>query len=258
MSSLHPGSDDARSTDGQSVDAIHDRIRQAILRGEIAPGDELSQVQLARELGVSRTPLREGLRMLVHEGLLEGSSGRQLRVAGFSIKDMEQLYVQRVTLEAIAVRITVPRLTTDSIERMEQCDAEMAGRAAAGDYEEWEVPHRRLHGEFVSAAGDRMTALIRQLSDHAERYRRLYTLQAPGSYAIGRFEHRSIIGACRSGDRDEASRALAEHLGHTALGVIDLVEPDHRASALRLAIAVASLPLDAAANTTLNTSTYET
>ena len=232
--------------DGVTVDTIHERVREAILRGTLAPGNELSQVKLARDLGVSRTPLREALRMLVHEGLVEGTPGHQLRVAGFSIKDMEQLYVQRIMIEAFAVRITVPRLTPVSFDVMEECIAEMSERASADEYDGWEIPHRRLHGELISAAGDRMTMLIRQLSDHAERYRRLYTVEAPGSYAIGRAEHRSIIDAALNGDSDAASRALAVHLGRTAVGVIELVEPDYQASSLRAAIALAGVSLDTA------------
>lgn len=243
MSSPHPSRGETLRADGQSVDAIHDRIRQQILHGKISAGDELSQVRLARALGVSRTPLREALRMLIHEGLLEGSAGRQLPVTRISIKDMEQLYVQRVTLEAIAIRLTVARLRTENIERMERCDAEMGICAAARDYERWEIHHRRLHGEFVAASGERTIALIRQLSEHAERYRRVYTLQAPGSYAVARAEHQTIIAACRARDGDGAAQALAQHLGHTALGVIELVEPDYRCIALRLAIAVSSAPL---------------
>ena len=103
--------------DGQSVEYVHARMRRAILRAELSPGDELSQVRLAKELGVSRTPLREALRMLVNEGLLEGEPNRQLRVAGYSIADMEELYVARVSLETTALRITIPRLTTRDIAR---------------------------------------------------------------------------------------------------------------------------------------------
>lgn len=232
--------------DGQNVDAIHEEIRQAILRGDIAPGDELSQVRLARHLGVSRTPLREALRMLIYEGLVEGQPGRQVRVAGFSVQDMEQLYVERVTLEAVAVRITTPRLLPADVAEMERCYEEMVTCARAEDYEAWEVPHRALHGAFVAGAGRRTIALLTRLSEHAERYRRLYTTRAEKAWAVGLTEHRRIIDACAAGDADGAARALAEHLGHTALGVMELVEPDHQPTALRTAIAAASAALGTA------------
>ncbi len=229
--------------DGQSVDAIHDRIRMAILRGEIAPGDEVSQVRLARYLGVSRTPLREALRMLAHEGLLDAQPRRQMRVAGYSVQDMEQLYVERISLESMGIRLTVPRLRHAELSVMHDHHARMREYAEREDFEAWEIPHRALHEIFVSQSGERMTALIRQLSDHAARYRRLYTTHASGAYTAGRAEHQSIIDACVVGDADAAARTLAEHLGHTALGVIAIVEPDYRASRLRTAIAAASAVL---------------
>ena len=226
-----------------SVEVVHDQVRQAILRGELAPGDELSQVRLAKHLGVSRTPLREALRMLITEGLVEGQPNQQLRVAGFSVQDMEQLYTARVTLEAVSIRVTMPRLTSDDIAAMDGLLAQMAHFAHERDYESWEVPHRALHLCFHQYAGTRVIAILTQLSEHAERYRRAYTTQAERAWEAGLTEHRRIIDACKAGDRDEGARALAEHLGHTALGVIELREPAYTPLALRTAIAVASAPI---------------
>jgi DNA-binding GntR family transcriptional regulator len=229
-------------TDGQNVDAIHERLRGAILRGELAAGDELSQVRLAQDLGVSRTPLREALRMLLNEGLVEGEPGRQLRVSTFSIGDMEELYVERVALEAIALRITVPRLTPQDIGAMEGYLAQMAHYASERDYASWEAPHRALHALFVGHAGRRIGERLRLLFEHAERYRRAYTTCAARAWTTGLDEHRRIVDACKRRDAEAGARALAEHLGHTALGVIELVEPGHEASALRNAIAAAATP----------------
>jgi DNA-binding GntR family transcriptional regulator len=225
--------------DGQNVDAVHEWLRGAILRCELAAGDELSQVRLAQELGVSRTPLREALRMLLSEGLVEGQPGRQLRVTGFSVGDMEELYVERVTLEAVALRISVPRLSPHDVGAMEGYLAQMAHYASERDYDSWEAPHRALHALFVGHAGRRIAERVRLLSEHAERYRRTYTTCAACAWAAGLDEHRRIVDACKRRDAKAAARALAEHLGHTALGVIELVEPGHPAIALRTAIAAA-------------------
>jgi DNA-binding GntR family transcriptional regulator len=227
------------AADGQNVNVIHDRLRGAILHGELAPGDELSQVRLARHLGVSRTPLREALRMLLSEGLVEGEPNRQLRVARFSVADMEELYVERVTLEAVALRVTASQLTPQDVGAMEGLFAQMVHFAGEEDYESWEAPHRALHRAFVAHAGRRIVDRVTQLSQHAERYRRAYTTGAARAWVTGLHEHRRIIDACKECDADAGALALAEHLGHTALGVIELVEPDYDASALRTAIAAA-------------------
>ncbi len=230
-------------SDGQNVEVIHDYIRQAILRGELAGGDDLSQVRLAKRLGVSRTPLREALRMLISEGLVESGPRRTLRVARFSVSDIEGLYVERVSLEAVAIRITVPQLTLQDIGAMEGLFAQMVHFASEEDYESWEIPHRELHRAFAAHSGRHMLDVLMQRSEHAERYRRAYTTRAESAWSSGLGEHRRIIDGCKRRDANESARALVEHLGHTALGVIELVDPDYDASALRTAIAAASQPV---------------
>jgi DNA-binding GntR family transcriptional regulator len=226
--------------DGRNVSLVFDHLRGAILHGELAPGDELSQVGLARHLGVSRTPLREALRMLISEGLVEAAPNRRLRVAGFSMADMAELYVERITLEAVAVRITTARLTRHDIAHMEGLLAEMDHFAAEDDHESWELCNRRLHEAFAGAAGRRVLDRLAQLSHYTERYRRAYTMGDARAWSAGRAQHRRIVDACKRRDADAAARALAEHLAHTALGVIAMVEPAYDASALRTAIAAAA------------------
>ena len=97
--------------DGHNVANVHERLRRDILSGEI-PAGETSQLALARELEVGRTPLREALRMLQHEGLVISEPNRRVRVAELSAADVEQLYSMRIALEAMAVQVTVPELGT--------------------------------------------------------------------------------------------------------------------------------------------------
>src|SRR5438477_323578 len=94
-----------------STEVVHDRLRESILKGEFDPRVPISQVQLAARLGVSRTPLREALRMLQREGLIDSEPNRRVRVAELSLADLEQPYASRVLLEALAVRLTVPAYT---------------------------------------------------------------------------------------------------------------------------------------------------
>src|SRR5919198_5195360 len=90
-----------------STELVHERLRDGILRGEFDPRVPISQVQLAARLGVSRTPLREALRMLQREGLIDSEPNRRVRVAELSLADLEQLYASRVVIEALAVRLSV-------------------------------------------------------------------------------------------------------------------------------------------------------
>lgn len=226
------------------VDTVHERLRESILDGRLAPGEDIAQTRVAKDLGVSRTPLREALRMLQYEGLVEGEKNRSYRVAGFSLPDLEGLYVTRISLEAIAIRITIPRLQSEDIARLEGDMAQMAHFAAQRDYSRWEVPHRAFHRRLVARSGPRLTAMLSHLSDHTERYRRLYTTtQEPRGWSVGVREHRAILDACARRDADAGAAALARHLAHTVVGLVDMVDPSYRPEALETALEAVTTPV---------------
>ena len=133
-------------------------MREAILEGEIAPGTIMSQVALADDLGVSRTPLREALRMLQSEGLVDAQANRRVTVRPISATDLEELVVMRVALETEAVRLSVDRLQPEDIAALEGRLAEMAHFAEAKDYERWQAPHTAFHRGLTAPAGARVNA----------------------------------------------------------------------------------------------------
>src|SRR5258708_23820615 len=97
---------------------VHTRLRQMILDGTVPPGTVLSQVQLAQEIGVSRTPLREALRMLQAEGLVLAEYNHRVRVADIDISELEYFYASRIMLESLAIALTVPCLSQEDIDRL--------------------------------------------------------------------------------------------------------------------------------------------
>ena len=128
-----------------NVEQVYRRVREAILEGEIEPGAVMSQVALADELGVSRTPLREALRMLQSEGLVDAQANRRVTVRPISATDLEELVVMRVALETEAMRLSVDRLSPEEIAALEGRLAEMAHFAEAKDYARWTLPHIAFH-----------------------------------------------------------------------------------------------------------------
>src|SRR5689334_14247719 len=153
------------TSNGQRTEDAYDRVRSAILDGELPPGGVMSQVALAEELGISRTPLREALRMLQSEGLVDAERNRRVRVAPLSPADLEELYVMRVALEAQAIRLAVPRMSAEDLARLEGHNAEMAHYAQARDYRRWVIPHQAFHRALTAPAGERFTAVLTQLFD---------------------------------------------------------------------------------------------
>ena len=225
---------------GLGIAGVHRRIRDAILSGELEAGEVISQVRLASELGVTRTPLRESLRLLQREGLIESEPNRRIRIAPFSLPDLDEIYASRIALEALAVRLTVNALTAEELAEMRACFELMRRHAAQEDYEQWLPPHERFHALAVTHAGLRLDRTFRMLSDHAERYRRAYTMQAPHAWTIGLQDHERVLEACERCDLDAATDALAVHLGRTALTTIALVNPTYDPVKIRGAMQMVS------------------
>jgi DNA-binding GntR family transcriptional regulator len=233
MSDLRPSQEGVPAR--QSAEYVYRRVRGAILDGELPPGETMSQVALAEELGVSRTPLREALRMLQGEGLIEARINRRVRVSPISADDLEELYAVRVALEVQALRLSVPRMTSEHIARLEGAIAEMAHYADQRDVRRWLVPHAEYHRQLTDLAGGRFTTLLTQLFDHAERYRRLHIGSGPSAWATA--DHREILDAVKTGDEQLAAARLAEHLSRIAFEVAEILEPGRQLDTLSRVLA---------------------
>src|SRR6266567_4021898 len=213
------------TTDGHAVElsteVVHERLRRDILRGALDPHEPISQVQLAKRLGVSRTPLREALRMLQREGLIYSEPNRRVRVAALTVADLEQLYAARVVVDSLQARLAVPRLSGDDVAEMSRRLEAMAELAARHDLEAWDVHHGAFHDLLKLGEDDRLFRIARDLYDHTERYRHVY-LAEPRAWSTAAREHSAIHQACLAGDAVQASRQVARHLGTTALTIIAL------------------------------------
>ncbi len=225
-----------RSRDGQTVATIHERLRDAILRGEIAPGATSTQSALAEQFGAGRTPLREALRMLQREGLVISEPNRRVRIATLSGDDAEELYIMRISIETIAIRIAVPALTTDDFAELEGYMAQMNHYMTVGDNIGMRTPHKAFHELLTAPAGTRVSDEIGRLFDHAERYRVQFGIT--GSWEARRAEHRSIFDAAAERDADLAAERLAAHYLHTAALVFAVLDPGHDLARLRTTIRI--------------------
>ncbi|HEX3803896.1 MAG TPA: GntR family transcriptional regulator [Solirubrobacteraceae bacterium] len=223
---------------GDIVVQVHAQLREAILSGDVRPGEKTSQAELARELGVGRTPLREAVRMLQHEGLVLAEPNRRVEIARLSIDDVEQLYIARISLETAAARVTVPHLTAGDIAELEGFMAQMAHIAASGPegLPLFKAPHRAFHERFVDGVGPRLTTLIGELFDHSERYRRIYGAASPTGFAQRDLEHRAMLDAAAAADLDGIAEAIAVHYVNTALLVARALDTDSRLPRLQAAV----------------------
>jgi DNA-binding GntR family transcriptional regulator len=221
---------------GESLARLHRDLRELILHGDVLPGAPISQVSLARSMGVSRTPLREALRMLQEEGLITSEPNHRMLVAGLDPEELDSLYSVRVLLEAHGTALTVPRLDAQDTESLRAAIADMHEAQERRDVGGWEVPHRRFHAILVSASSVSLRQLIASYSDRAERYRRTYFSREPRAWAAKEDEHLEILDACVAGDAALAASRMATHLAKTALTLMTIIAPEREPTEVRTAL----------------------
>lgn len=221
-----------------NLDHAYETFRSAILSLRIAPGTVVSQVKLAEDLGISRTPLREAIRLLQREGLVTSEHNKRIRIAETSLEDMEELYASRIALEAVALRVSVPQMTNEDFSEQAALLDAMDNYRTAETFDAWEKSHRRFHMSLVKYAGERMIRTLGEMSDHAERYRRAFVAQGNEGWKLSAEEHKAIFAASRARDDKAASVLIARHLARTSLSVFAMRAPDHEPSMIRQALRV--------------------
>jgi DNA-binding GntR family transcriptional regulator len=217
----------------------YEHLRHKILRGALPPGKTFSQVQLATQLGVSRTPLREAVRRLQSEGLLRSEHNRRVRVSPLSTGDFEDLYVVRIVLDSLAARITVPQLSDTDIDALREALDEATEAANRGDLARYHEPHRRFHYGLYAHGGARLAEHVEDLWDHADRYRLLYQGHAGDrTYLVqlAGVDHAAIMEAAEQRDAELCARRIAAHLARTAL--MTMVRVDHGHDPVRVRAAL--------------------
>jgi len=219
---------------GGGLEQLYDELRTAIIQGRIPPGTRMSQVQLAGELGVSRTPLREAIRLLQREGLIEAERNRMVTVTGLSVDDLEAIYVMRILNETFAASVTVVGMTDDDVAVLER-ELERMDASAGEDMAIWADAHRAFHRGLMGGAAERLRRFTDELWDHSERYRQLY-LRQPSIWETGASEHAAILDACRARDPDLVASRLARHLARHVITLILLIAPDREPALVRRAV----------------------
>ncbi|EHJ61795.1 GntR family transcriptional regulator [Novosphingobium pentaromativorans] len=206
----------------------HRWLRDAIISGELAAGEIVTQEELTQRIGASRTPIREAVRRLQQEGLVVSQANKRVQIADFSIADLEDLYILRISVDAIAVRLTVQSLAPEMLAELWGLIAQMDHFALSEDYDRSEIPHRKFHQLLSSSVGERMSRLHSELFDHSDRYRRAFSGSIPGGYWPRRhIEHRHILEAAEKRDCDRAVLLTAEHYGRSVLEEMRVIDPDY-------------------------------
>jgi DNA-binding GntR family transcriptional regulator len=185
-------------------------IRQAIRDGRFKPGQRMRETELAKKFAVSRTPIREAIRRLSGEGLIEDVAGRGLAVTQFTMAQVRELYFLRAVLEGAAASQAAQFASPSEIKAMEEIMA--LSRPAVDQPAETARLNLHFHRSIHEAARNQyLTAALGQLSDSLSLLPGT-TFEAPGRATVALNEHRDIIAAIRKHDGAKAEAAARRHI----------------------------------------------
>lgn len=216
-----------------SVD-IHRYLRDLILSNALPPETILSQVEVADCLKISRTPVREALRMLMEEGLVEAEPNYRCRVLGFDPRELEALYVSRITNEGIAATVTVQSMTDKDVETLAKLLRQLRKDEKRQDLRSWLENHRAFHQMLFCRANPLLQKRMTVDNQRSERY--VYNAEQAGLAEIFRraaIEHEEIYQACKRRQPAVVVALLTDHLAGAAIDIMAELAPDWEPTTLR-------------------------
>jgi DNA-binding GntR family transcriptional regulator len=191
---------------------VFETIREAIINQVLKPGERLMEIQLAEELGVSRTPVREAIRKLELEGFVVMVPRKGAYVAGISMKDIHEVFEVRGALEALAASLAAERITEEELEEMERRLVKEAEETEANNLESIVEIDTSFHALLYKAArNERLINFVNLLQEQLHRFRSA-SLARPGRSKTALEEHRKLIEALAERNGKLAEQLAREHI----------------------------------------------
>ena len=204
---------------------LHERaarkLRLLIVRGDLAPGEQLLEVGLSEALGISRTPLREALKQLAAEGLVELQLNRSAVVAPLRRDELAELFEAVSGIERCAAELAAVRMTAQDFERLEALQMRIERHHGRGELRDYFEANQQIHSAIVGFARNGvLKASHDALLARAERAR-FFALSADGRWDESVREHRQILDALKARNAERAGKLLAQHVRRTGEIVAD-------------------------------------
>ncbi len=204
----------------QLPEIVADTLRERIMRGELQPGEGLPMRALAEKFGVSVIPVRDALRLLAGEGLVELQPHRGARVVRISELDLEQIFLARLPLELLAATKALEALTPIDLRALGRLETQLE---RTRDARRWLELNRQFHMQMYERSGyPRIVRIIEGLWDLVEPYLLLF-MRNRGAVVNAEREHREMIEAAEAGDAARLRALVAKHLMGTAVHVAHIL-----------------------------------
>lgn len=208
-------------------DVVFNTLRQAILRGELKPGERLMEIQLAKKLGVSRTPIREAIRKLELEGLVLMIPRKGAEVAEITEKSLRDVLEVRKALEDLAVQLACDKIKAEQIEELKKSAKEFKESLSAGsDITKIAEADVKFHDVIYFATDNqRLIQLLNNLREQMYRYRVEY-LKKKEFHSQLLTEHEELIHMIEKRNKERASEVTNRHIDNQVEAVIDIIRKE--------------------------------
>ena len=207
-------------------DIVIEEIRELILTGELGPGDRLLQDELAEQLNISQTPIREALRVLEAEGVLEHEPHKGVRVAEVSASEISEIYMIRAELESLAIREAVKNVTPDDIIYLKSLLETMNNLIMLKEYRETSVPDYQFHMYIYKLA--KMPSLFQMIRSLWSKIPSDIRQVFPNSAESSAQEHTAILDALTAKDVKLSEESLRKHMDRVLSDLLFHLEAPNR------------------------------
>lgn len=195
-------------------------LRQAILSGEIRPGSRIRQEEIAEQLGASRLPVREALRMLEAEGLTQLEVNKGARVPAFDRAQLDVIYEMRERIETLALRLSLPHLTSAHEAELYRLQDRIEATTDVATFLDLDRQFHLL--SYVGCPSGELLASVTRLWNSTQHYRRAFMLhKAEERWMIVNAEHRLLLDAIARRDEVDCERFLSGHIRRTRIQLAD-------------------------------------
>jgi DNA-binding GntR family transcriptional regulator len=199
---------------GPASQRVADYLREAILGGDIGPGQRVRQAMVAERFGASRLPVREALRMLEAEGLIENEANKGARVPLLDSREVDIIYQMRERLEPLALSQSIPHLTAGDMRSLEQIQDSIEINSDVRGFLQLDREFHLL--TYSGCHFDQLTSMVTRLWNSTQHYRRAFVSSSgPGRMWVINSEHRLLLDAIQRHDTTDAERYLSGHIRRT-------------------------------------------
>ncbi|MBQ7478565.1 MAG: GntR family transcriptional regulator [Selenomonadaceae bacterium] len=205
-------------------EVVCESLREAIRKGVLKPGERLMEIQLAEELGVSRTPVREAIRKLDQEGYVVMMPRRGAYVADMSIRDVNEIFEIRTALESLSNGLAAERITSEELETLQRLLVQIGNHIKDNDMDRIVETDIKFHDLLYQASrNSRLEGIISNLREQLTRFRTL-SMSYPGRLEETLEEHRAIVDAIAQGNTEAAQEAAERHMERSEQTLMNAME----------------------------------